>query len=198
MVQTIDNPTVSPAAEQHFTCRGLTWYQFKAIQASFENVPGVRLFYCQGVLEIVGISKPHEAFQSIIGVLLAIYFEVKEIEFFPSGAYSQIVEDQVEYQSDLSYCFGTDKDVPDLCIEVVITSGSPIKLQKYRLMGVQEVWFWEDGTLQLYRLREQGYERITNSELLPELDLSLLKRCILFASPLEALKEFRRGISSND
>ena len=198
MVQTIDNPTISPAAEQHFTCRGLTWHQFKAIQASFENVPNVRLFYCEGVLEIVGISKPHEAFQWIIGLLLGIYFEVKEIEFFPSGAYSQIVEDKVEYQSDLSYCFGTDKDVPDLCIEVVITSGSPIKLQKYRLMGVQEVWFWEDGTLQLYHLREQGYERITNSELLPELDLSLLKRCILFASPLEALKEFRRGISSND
>ena len=198
MVQTIDNPTVSPAAEQHFTCRGLTWHQFKAIQASFENVPGVRLFYCQGVLEIVGISKPHEVVKSMISGLLGIYFEVKEVEFFPSGAYSQIVEDQVEYQSDLSYCFGTDKDVPDLCIEVVITSGSPIKLQKYRLMGVQEVWFWEDGTLQLYRLREQGYERITNSELLPELDLSLLKRCILFASPLEALKEFRKGISSND
>jgi len=198
MVQTIDNPTVSPAAEQHFTWRGLTWHQFKAIQASFEDVAGVRLFYCQGVLEIVGISKPHEAFQSIIGVLLAIYFEVREIEFFPSGAYSQIVEGQVEYQADLSYCFGTDKDVPDLCVEVVITSGSPIKLQKYRLMGVPEVWFWEDGTLELYHLREQGYERITNSELVPELDLSLLKRCILFASPLEALKEFRRGISSND
>ena len=198
MVQTIDNPTVSPAAEQHFTWRGLTWHQFKAIQASFDDVPGVRLFYCQGVLEIVGISKPHEAFQSIIGVLLAVYFEVKEIEFFPSRAYSQIVEGQVEYQADLSYCFGTDKDVPDLCIEVVITSGSPIKLQKYRLMGVPEVWFWEDGTLQLYRLQEQGYERIASSELLPELDLSLLKRCILFASPLEALKEFRRGISSND
>ena len=198
MVQTIDNPTVSPAAEQHFTWRGLTWHQFKAIQTSFDDVPGVLLFYCEGVLEIVGISKPHEAFQSIIGVLLAIYFEVREIEFFPSGAYSQIIEGVVEYQSDLSYCFGTDKDVPDLCIEVVITSGSPIKLQKYRLMGVPEVWFWEDGTLQLYRLRELGYERIASSELLPELDLSLLKRCILFASPLEALKEFRKGISSND
>ncbi len=198
MVQTVDNPTNSPAAEQRFTSRGLTWHQFKAIQAGFEDVPNVRLSYCDGVLEIVGISKPHEAFQSIIGLLLGIYFEVREIEFFPSGAYSQIVEGQVEYQSDLSYCFGTDKDVPDLCIEVVITSGSPIKLQKYRLMGVSEVWFWEDGTLQLYRLREQGYERITSSELLPELDLSLLKRCILFASPLEALKEFRTGISSND
>ncbi len=198
MVQTVDNPTTSPAVEQHFTWRGLTWHQFKAIQASFEEVCNVRLFYCDGVLEIVGISKPHEAFQSIIGVLLAIYFEVREIEFFPSGAYSQIVENKVEYQADLSYCFGTDKDVPDLCVEVVITSGSLIKLQKYRLMGVSEVWFWEDGTLELYYLQEQGYERIASSELLPELDLSLLKRCILFASPLEALKEFRKGISSND
>ncbi len=198
MLQTVDNPTTSPAVEQRFTWRGLTWHQFKAIQASFEDLRNVRLSYCDGVLEIVGISKPHEAFQSIIGVLLAIYFEVREIEFFPSGAYSQIVEDKVEYQSDLSYCFGTDKNVPDLCIEVVITSGIPIKLQKYRLMGVPEVWFWEDGTLQLYRLREQGYERIASSELLPELDLSLLKRCILFASPLEALKEFRKGISSTD
>ncbi|MCW6052438.1 Uma2 family endonuclease [Lyngbya sp. CCAP 1446/10] len=198
MVQTIDNPTVSPTAEQHFTCRGLTWHQFKAIQASFDDVPGVRLFYGQGVLQIVGISKPHEVVKSMIAGLLGIYFEVKEIEFFPSGAYSQIVENQVEYQADLSYCFGTDKDVPDLCVEVVITSGSPIKLQKYRLMGVPEVWFWEDGTLQIYRLQEQGYERITSSELLPELDLSLLKRCILFASPLEALKEFRKGISGND
>ncbi|MEG4989258.1 Uma2 family endonuclease [Microcoleus sp. BR0-C5] len=198
MVQTVDNPTTSPAVEQRFTCRGLTWHQFKAIQASFEDVPGVRLFYCEGVLEIVGISKPHEAVQSIIAGLLLLYFEVKEVEFFPSGSYSQIIEGVVEYQSDLSYCCGTDKDVPDLCIEVVITSGSPIKLQKYRLMGVPEVWFWEDGTLQLYRFREQGYEPIASSEFLPELDLSLLKRCILFASPLEALKEFRKGISSND
>jgi Uma2 family endonuclease len=81
---------------------------------------------------------------------------------------------------------------------VVITSGSPIKLQKYRLMGVPEVWFWEDGTLELYYLREQGYERITNSELLPELDLSLLKCCILFASPLHALEEFGRSMADRE
>ena len=198
MVQTIDNPTVSPAAEQHFTCRGLTWYQFKAIQASFEKVPNIRLFYCDRVLELVGISKPHEETKCLIAALLGIFFKFRRIQFFPSGAYSQIVESQVEYQADLSYCIGNRKDVPDLCIEVVVTSGSPIKLQKYRLMGVPEVWFWEDGTLQLYYLREQGYEQITNSEFLPELDLSLLKRCILFASPLDALEEFSRGISSND
>jgi hypothetical protein len=65
-------------------------------------------------------------------------------------------------------------------------------------MGVPEVWFWEDGTLELYYLRENGYERITSSQFLPELDLSLLRRCILMSSPLEAIKQFRKGISSND
>ncbi len=198
MVQTIDNPTISPAAEQYFTWRGLNWQQFKAIQSSFENVPGVRLFYCDGVLEIVGTGRLHEEIRCLLGLLMGQYFIQRRIVFFPSGAYSQIVEGQVEYQADLSYCIGNRKDVPDLCIEVVVTSGSPIKLQKYRLMGVPEVWFWEDGTLELYALREQGYEQITNSELLPDLDLSLLKRCILFASPLDALEEFGRGISSND
>ena len=75
-----------------------------------------------------------------------------------------------------------------------MTSGSPIKLQKYPLMGVPEVWFWEDGTLELYHLREEDYERIASSEMLPELDLSLLKRCILFGSFLDALEELAKGM----
>jgi Uma2 family endonuclease len=196
MVQTADNPATSPAAEQHFIVHGLTWQQFKTIQASFESVPNVRLFYCEEVLEIVSTGKLHEEIRCLISLLMGQYFIQRRIVFFPSGAYSQIVEGKVEYQSDLSYCFGTRKDVPDLCIEVVITSGIPIKLRKYRQMGVREVWFWEDGTLELYHLREQGYEQISSSEFLPELDLSLLKRCILFASPLDALEEFSRGVNN--
>ena len=194
MLQTVDNPTTSGAVEQHFTWRGLTWHQFKAIQTGFEDVPGVRLFYCDGVLEIVCTGRLHEAIRCLMGLLMGQYFLQRRIVFFPSGTYSQIVEEQVEYLADLSYCFGTIKDVPDLCIEIVITSGSPIELQKYRLMGVPEVWFWEDGTLELYHLPEEGYDRIASSEILPELDLSLLKRCILFASPLDALEEFYRGM----
>jgi len=139
MLQTVDNATTSPAVEQRFTWRGLTWHQFKAIQAGFEDVPNVRLFYCEGVLEIGGTGRLHEAIRCLMGLLMGQYFLPRRIVFFPSGTYSQIVEEQVEYQADLSYCFGTIKDVPDLCIEIVITSGSPIKLQKYRLMGVPEV-----------------------------------------------------------
>jgi hypothetical protein len=73
MLQTVDNPTTSPAVEQRFTWRGLTWHQFKAIQTGFEDVPGVGLFYCDGVLEIVGISKLHEATRCLAALPLNFF-----------------------------------------------------------------------------------------------------------------------------
>ena len=61
--------------------------------------------------------------------------------------------------------------------------------------GFGEVWFWEDGVFELYHLRESGYERIERSEVLPDLSIELLSRCLLMASKVEAGKEFRRAIS---
>jgi Uma2 family endonuclease len=174
---------------------GIDWQQFKAIQAAFDGVPGVRLNYCEGELEIVGISKEHEAFRCLLALLLGAYFEEMGIEFFPSGSYSQIVEGVTEYQADLSYCLKTDKDVPDLSIEIVITSGSKKKLQKYRHKGVPEVWFWRKGKFALYRLEAQEYVQTSKSELLDQMDIDLLVRCLSMASSLEALRTFRQAIA---
>jgi Putative restriction endonuclease len=82
-----------------------------------------------------------------------------------------------------TYCIGKQKKIPDLSIEIVFTSGGAKKLQRYRAIGVPEVWFWEDGVLRLYRLRENGYEKIEQSELegLCNLDLDVLKRHMLMA-----------------
>jgi hypothetical protein len=43
-------------------------------------------------------------------------------------------------------------------------------------------------------MRSPGYEKIAQSEILPDLDINLLSRCLLMASRIEAVKEFRRGI----
>jgi hypothetical protein len=48
------------------------------------------------------------------------------------------------------------------------------KLSRYRALGVQEVWFWEDGLFALYNLGADGCDRTNSSELLPELDCDLL------------------------
>ncbi len=74
-------------------------------------------------------------------------------------------------EPDESYCLGTRKSVPDLAIEVTVTSSGIDTLEIYRRVGVQEVLFWEAGVISVYCLRPTGYELVSKSELLPELDL---------------------------
>lgn len=177
-----------------FVQTGITWNGFKTIQKGFKPASNIRLNYCEGELEILGISKLYEALRCILALLLGTYFEEKGIEFFPSGGYSQIVEGVTEYQSDLSYCFGTDGDRPDLAIEIVISSGSTKKLQKYKHNGVPEVWFWQKGTFTLHCLRNEDYTQTAESEVLKGIDLALLSECMMLESKLEAVKAFRSCI----
>jgi Uma2 family endonuclease len=125
-----------------------------------------------------------------------MYFLEMEIEFFPMGQATQEKVEQVSSQPDESYSFGSPKKIPDLAIEVILTSGNTEKLKKYYLLRVPEVWLWEDGVLDIYHLETQSdrqYCKSSTSKFLPNLDMATLQHCILFTSPLEALKTFRQA-----
>jgi len=189
MTQTIDKPT-----EQRLTHSGMSWHQFKLLQESFDGSPGIRLFYYRGEVEILAVSKDHEYFSELIGALLIDYFVEKGIDFTATGGFTQEKEEVASAQADKSYFIGSTGETPDLSIEVVFTSGNERKLPRYQALEVPEVWFWEDGLFALYCLRSNGYERVTRSELMPDLDIELLGRCLLMASQLEAIREFRRKL----
>ena len=191
---TTTRPPKKPT-DQRFTHSGMSWQRFKLLQESFADSPGVHLAYYKGEVEILAVSQDHEIFSCLIGILLAEYFVEKGIEFTPTGSFTQEKEGVASAQADKSYFIGKVGTTPDLSIEVVFTSGTLSKLNRYRELGVPEVWFWEDGLLTLHHLRASGYERIYASEVLKELDINLLTRCVLMSSRLEAIREFRRGIS---
>ncbi len=193
MTQTLLRPL-----DQRFIHSGISWQRFKLIEQGFSGSPGIRLFYYRGEVEILAVSQEHEFFSRTICTLLAIYCAENEIEFAPTGSFTQEKEGLVSAQADESYFIGrgrTPDFPPDLCIEIVFTSGNVRKLERYQLLGVSEVWFWEDGVLALYCLGSEGYEKISSSVVLPDLDINLLCRCLLMASSVEAMREFRRGIS---
>lgn len=192
MTQTLDKPT-----DQRFLHSGVTWEKFKLIEAGFAESPGIRLFYYEGEVEILAVSLEHEAISRFIGILLVIYLAEKGIEFTPSGSFTQEREGVASAQADESYFLGSGRTTPDLSIEVVFTSGNEKKLNRYKALGVPEVWFWEDGRFALYYLRGDSYERVSKSVILPDLDIDLLLRCLLMTSRVEAVREFRRGISQN-
>lgn len=184
--------------DQRVVLSGRSWEQFKLIQQGFEDSPGIRLFYFDGTIEILMPGREHEVFKAIIAILLIIYFEENGIEFEPTGSMTQEHEGVASAEADESYCIGVSKPVPDLAIEVIFSSGGLSKLQRYRALGVPEVWFWEDGVFTLYCLSETGYEQRDRSEIpeLSGLDVELLTRCVLMGetSRLEAMREFRKGI----
>jgi Uma2 family endonuclease len=184
--------------DQRLVYSGISWEEFKSIEAGFANAPGIRLFYCQGEVEILAVSQDHEFFSRTICTLLSVYCAEKGIECAPTGSFTQAKEGVASAQANESYFIGrrrTANSPPDLSIEIVFSSGNESKLQRYLALEVPEVWFWEDGLFAMYRLGIGGYEKISASVLLPDLDINLLSRCLLMASSVEAMREFRRGIS---
>jgi Uma2 family endonuclease len=190
-----------PSTDQHLVYGGITWQQFKLIQAGFAESPGVKLSYYNGEIEIIMPGREHEVFSRVIGFMIGLFCLENNIEFEPTGSMTQEREGEVSAEADESYCFGESKPTPDLVVEVVFTSGSSKKLQRYQVLGVPEVWFWQDGLFSLYHLRDNGYEKISRSEIpeLATLDVDLLTRCVLIAqtSRLEAATLFRKALKPN-
>jgi Uma2 family endonuclease len=186
---------LSKTTDQRIIHHGM-WERFKFIQKGFEGSSRVRLFYYDGMIEIFMPGQDHETFAHIIGYLITTFLVELGIFFKPTGAMTQEKSGFVSVQADESYCIGSVKPIPDLSIEVVFTSGGISKLERYKVLGVPEVWFWEDGLLKIYHLQDGSYELIDRSQLagLSNLDLDLLQRCILMAETDagEAIRVFRR------
>jgi Uma2 family endonuclease len=189
--------TAQENADQRVIFSG-TWEQFRLIQEATQDARGVRLSFFAGEIEILMPGFEHENFAEIIGYLITTFLLTQGIRFHPSGSMTQEKEGEASTQADKSFCLDEPKPIPDLSIEVVYTSGGLSKLPKYRALGVPEVWFWEDGALQLYRLRDTKYETISKSEIrgLENLDLDFLRRCILICETdfAAGVRSFQEGI----
>jgi Uma2 family endonuclease len=190
--------------EDRYLTTGVSWRQYEALLVQLGDSPGFRITYLDGVLEIVSPSLRHEDAKSRIGDLLLVYFLETDTEYYPKGSTTfRQQEQRGGTEADESYCIGTDKALPDLAIEVVITRGGLNRLEVYSRLHVREVWFWHHDRFSLYQLREEtpsayietyGYEEMACSALLPHLDVELLAEYVRHPSPLTAAKEFRRRL----
>ncbi len=173
----------------------LSWREYKVVEQLLSR-PGVRLSFLDGVLEIRRMpGKKHETVKQRISTLLDLYLEFAGIDFTPTGSVTLESETgRVKREADLSYELGANRELPDLVVEVVVTSGGIDKLEAYKRLQIPEVWFWENGVLRLYSLGDDGYTEVDRSFVLPNLDIVLLGRCINIENHLQAMREFRQAI----
>ncbi|MPZ18870.1 MAG: Uma2 family endonuclease [Luteitalea sp.] len=186
-----------PTADQRLVSYGVPWSHYEVQLALRGDASGPRISYLEGALEIMSPSKDHERIKSHIGLLVAVYALERDIAFSPYGSWTlKSVPKQSGVEPDECYIVGTDqsKEVPDLAIEVVWTSGGIDKLEIYRRLGIGEVWFWKEGRIEIHLLRQDHYEQTNSSALFPDLDIALLCSFLDRPTASEAMKAFRDAL----
>jgi Uma2 family endonuclease len=186
---------ITTGSEQRLILSGVSWQQYETLRLTLDNFPGLRMTYLEGTLEIMTPSPEHEMSKTVIARLIERYADEMEINLNGLGSTTFRKEAKARgLEPDECYCVGEVKEIPDIAIEITISSGGIDKLAVYRGLGVPEVWFWQGGNFSLYRLREQGYEVIAKSEFIPELELSLLARYVRPSDQTQAVKDFLNAV----
>ena len=191
-------PAPPEPPDQRIVLHGVSWAQYESLRAALDDKPGLRMTYLEGNLEIMSPSRRHEHLKKFIARLIEAYADQRRIVLlgFGSETYKrQAMERGLE--PDECYCVGDEKDVPDVALEVITTSGGIDKLAVYGGLGVPEVWFWVDTGFQVFGLEAGGYQARARSHFLPELDLHRLAELIAAtprAEQAQAVWRFRESL----
>jgi Uma2 family endonuclease len=191
-------PEAPPAPvdqDQFVVLHGVDWKTYCASRELFDS-PGVRMTYLKGALEIMSPSRRHERYKKRIARLLELFALERNVSLsgYGSTTFRKAFEER-GLEPDECYVLGreltNDEDVPDIALEVVISSGGISKLEVYRGLGVREVWFWYQGRFSLFSLEASGYVRIARSAFVPELDFDELASYAEEPDQLAALKRYQ-------
>jgi Uma2 family endonuclease len=182
-----------------FICSNTSWDEYEAILQENSNSSAYRISFINGVLKIMSPSRNHEIIKDFIYLLIVAYCDAIELDYYSIGSTTLKQQDKsVGKEPDVSFCFNSLKQLPDLAVEVVFSSGKIEDLEKYHKLGVQEVWFWINDRLEIYTLIDDSYQQQNSSYNLSNLDSKLLAKYIaqaLTGNPRMLKKSFLQEIN---
>jgi Uma2 family endonuclease len=151
--------------DQILTITGTTWSDYQ----DFESLeyPGYRVSYLNGEITIVSPGRNHERIAAVINRLIIAYCDKYNLQDFPFGQTRLNVWGQTGREPDIAYAFNFDKDLPDLVVEVIFSSGDIETLKSsYKTLGISELWIWKDSKITFYSLDQGNYIVIDQSKIL--------------------------------
>ena len=174
--------------------RGVSWSEYQRVLEDRGEHSAPRIAYLEGLLEIMSPGETHEKLNGRIGCLVETWCLERDIEFETYGSWT--LQDKAVargVEPDGCYVFGPPRKAtrPDLAIEVIWTSGSIKKLEIYRKLAVREMWIWRRGKLNAYVLRGETYEPVSESDVLPGLDIAQLASVLDQPTASAAIRAYR-------
>jgi hypothetical protein len=79
-------------------------------------------------------------------------------------------------------------------MEVIWKSGAIDELELYRKLRVREVWIWRKGAIGVYGLQNEVYQRLSQSEPIPGIDLDQLLAFASIHPMTQAVREYRAAL----
>ena len=177
------------------------WEEYENILLELGDSSWCRVSYLDGLLKIMSPGINHERIKELTGMLIVSYCDAKDIDYFPFGSTtlkSKITKSGKE--PDVSYAINTNKEIPDIAVEVNHTSGSLDDLEVYKRLQVPEVWMWDkSNNLSIYILKDTEYKKSNKSKFLEDLDVHIVQEYVLkmkHETPRIVKKEFIEKITS--
>ncbi|PSB10728.1 Uma2 family endonuclease [Pleurocapsa sp. CCALA 161] len=174
--------------DQLLTITAANWLDYQHFDSA--EYPGYRVSYFKGEITIVSPGRNHER--------IAAYCEKYGLPDFPFGQTRLNAWGQAGREPDLAYAFDRDKDLPDLVVEVIISSGDLETLKSsYKNIGIGELWIWKDNAMTFYALADDNYAVVATSEILTRIKSELLVQYVnrgLTESPLVIKQDFLKVI----
>lgn len=175
---------------------GATWADYERLLEERGDRSAPRIAYLEGTVELMSPSRDHERIKTHLGHLIAAWCLHSGVEFRSVGSWTlkdEAVARGVE--PDECYIIGVeDRERPHLAIEVEWTRGGLNKLEIYRLLDVPEVWRWRNDRVRVYVLRDEAYQEAPRSEVLPDLDLTLLASFLDRPLTSQAIREYTEAL----
>ena len=169
----------APEQDQRVQVTNVSWETYEALLAGRGESSVPRMTYLRGVLELMSPGWNHEEWKKRLARLFEAWCDETGVDVVGAGSWT-IRNPEVERGAEADECYVVwpdgrlPVDAPDIAIEVISTHGGLDKLDVWRLLGVREVWLYEECSLRFFGLRGDHYLELPRSELIPTFDPDLL------------------------
>jgi Uma2 family endonuclease len=157
---------------------------------------GTRVSYSDGTIQFMSTSRDHERIKQNISHMIARFCQDEGIEYASEGHATRRVEGRRAAEPDDSFYFSAARqqqgNVPDLVVEVALSSGGLDKLALYEPLGVPELWIWENGRISIHRFEGGKYRPLKRSRFLPGLDIPFVAKLATGQPTSAVIREFVR------
>lgn len=199
--------------EQRTLLKQVSWKTFNNLLKDLGDNRAVRLYYDQGVLEIMTPFGEHENNNRFIESLIGVIADELNLNLKKMGSLTLKREELLKgAEPDSCYYLENEPLVrhkqnidlksdppPDLVLEIDITSSSLDKRPIYAAFGVPELWRYNGKKLEVFILDKstQFYQQATQSSNFPWLPLEIIPQYIrqsLIDGETATLKAFRSWV----